>query len=312
MKHLSLACTLALVACRRSPPPRDASRQARPAAAPSVAPQPTPPRSATLDVRDLTPWRDAAPGIRWRSAELRVVSVSPETARESTAPEALRWVVVRVDVARVDMRVERSPDDSITALWERDPTAIAVLDGAYFEPDHSPSGLVYSGGVAVAPVGRRGGSGILRVTRERADLVAIDARDGGTWSPGDDVTLALQCGPRVIEPGGVAGIHRHDGRFAARTVACVRDAGRTLDLIATWDVDDARRGPELHDLATVLSGPSPTGDDGPCESALNLDGGPSTGVYVRSLTASGEVRHAPVGPTPWAIVVRPRRSRESW
>lgn len=308
MKHLTLACVFALAACRRGPQPRDASRRPRAAdvAAPS-ADATTEPRRVSLDVRDLTAWAEVAPGVRWRRAELRVLAVTPAVERASPPPDVLQWVVIRVDVARANLNVERPPDDSITALWERDSMAVAMVNGAYFEPDHSPSGLVFSGGATRAPVGPRGGSGILTVEGDRVAVVSIDARDGGTYTPPPGVSLALQCGPRVVEAGGVAGIYRHDGRYAARTVACVRDAGRTLDLIATWDEREPRRGPELHDLATILSGPSPTGDDGPCEVALNLDGGPSTGVYAGVPSAPGGVRHAPVGPTPWVFVVRPRR-----
>lgn len=308
MKHLALACVFALVACRRGPQPRDASHRPRAADGPSPsAAVVAEPRSVSLDVRGLTAWEEVAPGVRWRRAELHTLAVSPAVERASPPPDVLQWVVLRVEVARAMLNVERPPDDSITALWERDSLAVAMVNGAYFEPDRSPSGLVFTSGALLAPVGPRGGSGILTVEADRVAIVAIDARDGGTYAPTPAVSLALQCGPRIVEAGGVAGIHRHDGRYAARTVACVRDAGRTLDLIATWDEREPRRGPELHDLATILSGPSPTGDGGPCEAALNLDGGPSTGVYVGVPSASGGVRHAPVGPTPWVFVVRPRR-----
>lgn len=308
MKHLTLACVFSLAACRRGPQPRDASQ--RPRAVDVAAPTAdvaTAPRSVALDVRGLTAWAELAPGVRWRHAELRVLSVTPAVERAAPPPDTLQWVVIRVDVARANLNVERAPEDSITALWERDSMAVAMVNAAYFEPDYSASGLVFAGGRTLAPVGPRGGSGILTVEGDRVAIVSIDARDGGTYTPTPAVSLALQCGPRIVEVGGVAGIHRHDGRYAARTVACVRDAGHTLDLIATWDERDPRRGPELHDLATILASPSPTGDGGPCEAALNLDGGPSTAIYAGVPSAPGGARHAPEGPTPWVFVVRPRR-----
>lgn len=299
---------LALVACRSERRPRDASHGTRADVTTLTdggAPSP-PPRRATVDARNVTGWAELTSGVRWRRGVVRVVSVEPPVEREAPPPEALHWVEVRVDVARAAIAVERCANDSITTQWQRDSSALAIFNGAYFEPDYRPSGLVLSGGVTAAPVGPRGGSGILRVASGRVDVVPIDARGGATFTPAADVSMALQCGPRVIEAGGVPGIYRHDGRYAARTVACVRDHGATLDLIAAWDVDDDRRGPELHDLATLLASPSPLGGDGPCETALNLDGGPSTGVYVRARAQSAGVEHAPVGPTPWALVVRPR------
>ncbi len=299
---------LALVACRSERRPRDVSQRAHVDASPSNAGDVTPPpRRATVDARNVTAWADLTEGVRWRKGVVRVASIEPEVERASPPPDALQWVEVRIDVARATIAVERCANDSITTHWQRDPSALAVFNGAYFEPDYRPSGLVLSGGVTAAPVGPRGGSGILRVANGRVDVVPIDARGGATFSPSADVSLALQCGPRVIEAGGAPGIYRHDGRYAARTVACVRDHGATLDLIAAWDVDDARRGPERYDLATLLAGPSPLGGDVGCETALNLDGGPSTGVYVRGRAPSSGFEHAPVGPTPWALVVRARR-----
>jgi hypothetical protein len=304
--RLLLTLVAVLCACRSDRRPRDASR-AVVAPSATVTPDASVERRARYETTDLTAWTDAGPGVRWRSATVHIMGFSPVVERASPPPAVLSWAVVRLDVARVRVSVERTPDEAIGALWRRDRTVLALVDGGYFEPDHSASGLVFSGGAALAPVGLRGGSGVLRVTSDRVDVVPIDVRDGGTFAPSSDVMLALQCGPRVIEAGGACGIHRHDGRYAARTVACVRDEGRTLDLIAVWDRDEPRRGPELHDLATLLAGPSPVGDSVGCEVALNLDGGPSTGVYARASQGTGALEHEPVGPTPWGLVVRARR-----
>ncbi len=315
MRSLAAIACLALVcACRNERHPRDASQPSRLVTAPAphlvTAPAPERPpevRRAVFEARDLTDWAEAAPGVRWRKATVHVTGVLPVVARAEPPPDALMWVVVRVDVSRAKLTVERSPHDSITELWERERDAVALVDAGYFEPDRRPSGLVMSGGVLVAPVGPRGGSGVLCATGDRIDVVPLDARDGGTFAPAADVSLAVQCGPRIIEAGGAPGIYRHDGRYAARTAACVRDRGRTLDLVAAWEARDGLRGPELHDFATLLAGPSPVGDETGCELALNLDGGPSTGVYVRHVRGRGGFRHEPLGPTPWGLVVRARR-----
>lgn len=256
------------------------------------------------------PWRDAGPGVSWRSARVRVLDVTPRVERASPPPATLDWVVVRLDVARVSVTVERSIDDAIATHFERTRDALLVVNGGFFEPDHAPSGYVRSRGVDLAPVGPRGGSGVLTFARDGASVLPVDVRDAGSFRVRAGDESAVQCGPRVVEEGGIAGIHRHDGRYAARTVACVRDGGRTVDVIAVWSVEDARRGPELHDLATMLVGPSPVGDAQGCERALNLDGGPSTGLYVRDTTGATATWHEPVGPTPWALVVRPRTRAE--
>jgi exopolysaccharide biosynthesis protein len=63
---------------------------------------------------------------------------------------------------------------------------------------------------------------------------------------------------------------KQQGR-AARTAACVRDGGRTLELYLTEPRD---LGPSLSELAHFLL------EQG-CEHALNLDGGPSTAAAYR-------------------------------
>jgi len=306
-----VALLVALASCRdgrrapASPPPArpDAPLAARPAADASAPP----PRRADLTVVDRSPWATLAPGVRWAKATLRLTP-SPDAAHPDAAPRTLLWVATRLEVARVEVSVERSPDDAIESLAERSRDAVLVTDSGFFEPGNDPSGVVISRGRTLHGGGPRGGSGVLAFAGDRVAVVPVDTRDGGTFAHDGGVTTALQCGPRVVDPGGRPGIYRHDGRFAARTVACVRDGGRVLDVVTTWDVDDGRRGPELYDLATVLSGPSPLGDATGCEAALNLDGGPSTGLYLRDQASGGRTvfRHAPIGPTPWGLVVRPR------
>ena len=59
-------------------------------------------------------------------------------------------------------------------------------------------------------------------------------------------------------------------------------------------------GPGLSRFSAILVEPSPTGDAPGCEEALNLDGGPSTGLFVRDDIGAS---HASRGPTPFASVV---------
>jgi hypothetical protein len=121
------------------------------------------------------------------------------------------------------------------------------------------------------------------------------------------VRLAVQCGPRLVEHDGTIGIHRDDGRRYARTAACVREGGRTLDFVLVWNAGDPMRGPGLLSFARMLlASPSFVGDAAPCERALNLDGGPSTGAFVRGRPA---LSHDALGPVPFALVARAARAR---
>jgi hypothetical protein len=87
---------------------------------------------------------------------------------------------------------------------------------------------------------------------------------------------------------------RDDGQRAERTALCLRDDGRTIDVVIAKSPEG---GPSLFALARYLAR---TG----CDDALNLDGGPSTGAAWRE---GDSVRvEAPRGAIRHAVVVRRR------
>lgn len=252
-----------------------------------------PPADAATSVDAAVVWRELSPGVRF--AEARDTFLN-----ESGAPRTSAWVVARIDLARARLAIVRSTNDRPDGVAPLDDVVFAVNAG-FFQPGGAPSGLVASGGDVLGQPEARGGSGVLVVDDGRARLLPRESLDGGVaWHR---AAIALQCGPRLIEADGSVGIYRDDGYRFARTVACIRDRGRTLDLIATWQVDDPLRGPGLWSLARRLAGRTPTGDP-PCEAALNLDGGPSTGLVARDLRGAWRFARDPVGPTPWLLVAR--------
>lgn len=238
------------------------------------------------------PWRALAPGLRWM--ELR-----ESFADEAGTPRAHAWVIARLDLRVRPLTVTRLRSARLMELAD-DPRALLVVNAGFFEPDHRPSGLLRVGARTLGEPAPRGGSGVLVVRDGRATLLARESLDGGALAPSE---LALQCGPRLVETDGRAGVHRDDGRRFARTVACLRDGGRTLDLIATWRLDAPMSGPGLRDLALRLTRGDLSAPAG-CEAALNLDGGPSTGVFARDQGRRWRYTHPAQGPTPWVLVAR--------
>ncbi len=224
------------------------------------------------------------------------LTLTPREPGFSTAKGRLgqhEWHVARIDLRRARLGIRalesRKLSDSLDA-----PRLSMAVNGGFFDRDFSASGLLLTGGTKLAEPRRGGGSGILTVHDSRAELYARD----DVLPPNLD--FAVQCGPRLIERDGSVGIHRNDEKRAARTVACIRDAGRTLDLLIVFTPELPGDGPTLFELSRRLSTPLVAGDDSGCGSALNLDGGPSTGMIVR---AAPELRYDPVGPVPFALVV---------
>lgn len=210
-----------------------------------------------------------------------------------------RVTVVRLDLSRVELGLRPLAEHDFATIMQSPDVDVAVNAG-FFGFGFTPAGLMVQGGRVLSPAGPNGGSGVLVVDRGRARLIPSDSVDPAAMR----ADLALQCGPRLIEADGSHGIRRGGGPRARRTAVCIRDGGRTLDLIVV-NHTEGRLGPTLFNLATWLHEGLIPGESG-CEAALNLDGGPSTGLYVRN---DPSVTRMPNGIIVWALTARSQGQR---
>jgi exopolysaccharide biosynthesis protein len=159
--------------------------------------------------------------------------------------------------------------------------AFLVVNGSYFTPERKPTGLLVSQGKVISPLVRRGGGAGTGVLVIDADRVRLFARERIKKRDYEGSAFAIQAGPRVIEPGSIGGIRSDDGLRANRTVIGADRRGR-LVLAVTYGDDGSRTGATLYELMHLLSrGLAEVADDLPLDFALNLDGGPSTGLFLR-------------------------------
>lgn len=155
-----------------------------------------------------------------------------------------------------------------------------VVNGGFFDPDGKPVGLALSRGALISKLKPNLSGGVLASDGAHAELFpvegfALGALDGGVF--------ALQCRPRLVVDAG-ANVKSDDGKRAERSALCVRDGGRTVDVVVVRGSEDGEiAGPSLFALASELASAG-------CEAALNLDGGPSTGVAWRE----GQEAAAPI------------------
>lgn len=146
--------------------------------------------------------------------------------------------------------------------------AAAAVNGGYFHPDRTPLGLVVRQGVKLHDFERaKLLSGLVVVTRR-----GISLPRAASFKPGGDIREALQAGPFLVEDGApVAGLNAT--RVAARTVV-VADAGGHFGFVVC-------RSATLAETARILA-TAAYFPGGRITRALNLDGGSSTGLWVRS------------------------------
>jgi uncharacterized protein YigE (DUF2233 family) len=193
---------------------------------------------------------------------------------------------------RYELRIEDAGmTTALDAVLERS-GADLVVNGGFFDPEGKPVGLAVSDGAVLSRLSKSLSGGVLTSDGTRAELFPAEGfnlPDGGNF--------AIQCRPRLVVER-TANVKSDDGKRAERTALCARDAGRTIDVIIVRGSDDGESpGPSLFALARHLA-------DTGCESALNLDGGPSTGIAWRD--ADGAKMLVPRGPIRHVIAFRER------
>jgi len=219
-----------------------------------------PPLPTSTPIVPDTGWQTLEPGL-----ERRVINLLDEAGRwvESLYLLRLEPGFFRFDVA-YDSR-PRSLDD-----WYAETGALIIVNGGYFRlegEDHIPTGLTIVNGEAIgSSYGDFAGM-----------FVVTDAGPGLRWlaqrpyQPGEPIRAAVQCFPILIKPGGEVGFpaSAEDYHLARRTVIAQDRDGRILLLVADFGHFS------LHQLSLYLSE-----SDLALELAVNLDGGPSSGVLL--------------------------------
>lgn len=183
----------------------------------------------------------------------------------------------------------------LDTLLETRPEAALVVNGGFFDPEGRALGLALSKGALLSKLARTASGGVVTFDGTRARLHETES-----FSMPEGTRFAIQCRPRLVVSG-VPNVKRDDGKRSERTALCLRDGGTTLDVVVVKaGTENAAEvpGPSLFALAQHLAARG-------CEDALNLDGGPSTGVAARTADG-GTTRALPRGPVRHAIVVTRR------
>ncbi|MFQ6101561.1 MAG: phosphodiester glycosidase family protein [Anaerolineae bacterium] len=232
---------------------------------PTPTPYPTPWPTPTPEPAD-TGWQPVQAGI-----ELRQVRVETGEAAE-------RLTIVRLDPIAVRFRVHYDPNAPCPVSgWAERLQPLLVVNGGYFTPENETVGLLISDGrVWGTPYGDFGG--MLVVTAE--GQVSVRWLTDQPYDPDEPLQEAVQSFPVLVKPGGVMGFpaEADDGRPARRTVVAQDCQGRILIITAP------RGYLSLHELACFLAQ-----SDLDLDVALNLDGGFSTGLWLKANETAVEI-----------------------
>lgn len=244
-------------------------------------PPPTPAPTPTLPPLD-SGWQTILPGM-----EQRVLNVVDEQRiwQESVT-------VLRLDPASFRFDVHYRPRKPLQLeAWQIETGALLVVNGGYYTEEYLATGLVISGTV---PFGSSysGFGGMFVVGPSGPEVRSLVAQP---YDPAEPLQAALQSFPLLVKPGGESGFPEEDGQQARRTVVAQDRAGRILFLIAN-------RGTfTLHGLSRYLAA-----SDLELDVALNLDGGPSSGLLLAGEGEEPRLHLPAFALLPVVIAVYPR------
>lgn len=196
--------------------------------------------------------------------------------------------IVRLEPAQVAFRVAYQPDTPRTLRqWQTETGALLVVNGGFFTETFQATGLtVVAGQASGSSYGDF--AGMFAVTAAGPEVRWLGARP---YHADEPLQYALQSFPMLLRPGGLIGYPEEDGQAARRTAVAQDRAGRVLFILAPWGSFT------LHELSLWLAR-----SDLDLDTALNLDGGTSTGL----LLAEPEINIPAFTRLPIVITVFPR------
>ena len=218
------------------------------------------PTSTALPQPGDTGWRPLDAGLESREIKLTLAGSLVD-----------RLFLVRIDPAYYRFEIAYDPDHPRSIEdWQKQTGARLVFNGGFFQVQNGrylPAGLLVVDG---QPLGTTysGYGGMFTVNAQGPDLRSLVEQP---YRPGESLEYALQSFPLLVKPGGILGFpaDREDHQNARRTVIARDRAGRFVILVTSYSYFT------LYRLSAYL-----VASDLDLDIALNLDGGPSSGLAL--------------------------------
>jgi hypothetical protein len=216
-------------------------------------------------------WNNASADTGWETLRLGLErrKILFQDAAFQTLEELL---ILRVDPRYFSLNVGYDPQGKTLEEWQSGTGTAAVVNGGYFRRENElylPDGLIIAGGKTI---GLSYGSfaGMLAIGKTATELRWLADQP---YDPREPLRAAIQSFPVLIKPDGRIGFpaENEDHIQARRTVVGQDHAGRILFLVASVGAFT------LHQLSVYLHD-----SDLDLKIAMNLDGGPSSGVLIEN------------------------------
>jgi uncharacterized protein YigE (DUF2233 family) len=226
----------------------------------------------------LDTWTQAAPGIETRFERWK-----------SPGEDADTVTITRLDLKKVHLSIGYAPNNpQLISTWMKQTNALAMINGGYFDKNNQPTGLLISNGQDVG-TSYAGFGGMLAVDAHGS--VSLRSLKQQPYDPNtEQLQQATQSSPMLMIDGQRTQFQA-DSVSQRRSVIAIDTQGRML-LIAS-----PSQAFTLDELADLLAS-----SDLSIKTALNLDGGASTGLYVDG--ANQKISIDPFTLLPIVIIVK--------
>ena len=214
--------------------------------------------AAPTSTHPLNVWIQAAPGVEIRYEHWK-----------SPGPDEDTIIITRFDLHRIHLKVKYQPSQPLTLSdWMAQEHATAIINGGYFDAHNKATGLVDSDGQAYGTSYDSFG-GMLSVDMQ--GNVSLRSLRQQPYDPNNEqLQQATQSSPMLVVNGRRTQFNANDVS-QRRSVVAMDKQGHLLLIASPVEAFT------LDELADLL-----VSSDLAIDTALNLDGGSSTGLYVNA------------------------------
>ncbi len=226
----------------------------------------------------LNQWITASSGVQIRYEDWKSPGDNEDTV-----------TIVRFDLAKVHLKIGYQPAKPLAMdEWMRQEQATAIINGGYFDQNNAATGLVVANGQAYG-TSYNGFGGMLSVDAQ--GNVKLRSLNQQPYDPNSEqLQQATQSSPMLMINGKRTQFNAN-AASQRRTIVAQDTQGRLLFIASPGSAFS------LDELADILAS-----SDLSLRTALNLDGGASTGMYVN--TGSQHVAIDSVTTLPIVIIVK--------
>lgn len=219
---------------------------------------------AEISINEKGTWKQIIPGL-----ELRVIKITAERG-------PVDIYAFRIDPKKLSVRVVDSRDYQQKRLAVRSMAemsgAVLTINGGFFDTEEKHLGLLIRNGKTVSPYLKRDW-GIFFIKNNRPSII-----HSRKYKKDRGITQAVQVGPRLISRGKILKLKKQSSRRSA-----VGIDGKERIIFLVSGKSPAQGMLDLTELAELMGLSLKKGGLG-CQYALNLDGGASTQLYVKTDT----------------------------